>query len=186
MEAALGFARDRIVAVRVLESLANDSSAPIEQPARIPWAIETASWRSFPRITAFVYRELQSTGAMTLLGSVELRRMLAEHYQQVEHDARVGEDLSGHRRFEAATAGLLTVDELIAVEKASGESFELQISPERARALAAAFAQRHLAIAELPGLAQHHTFNLRVIGDMQRRAGELMELIEHLEGEAGR
>lgn len=44
---------------------------------------------------------------MILLQSVELRRMLAEHYQQIEHDARVGEDLSAQRRFEPATAGLL-------------------------------------------------------------------------------
>lgn len=185
MKSALGYARDRVLAVRLLERLADDPSAAIDQPAKVSWAIETASWRSFPRITAFVYRELQSTGAMTLLRSVELRRMLAEHYQQSEREARVGEDLNAQRRFDAATAGLLAVDELIALENAAGKWAELHMTPQRARAVAGGFAARSDAIAELPGLAQHHTFNQRVIGDMQRRADRLISRIDRLLADGG-
>ena len=61
MDAALRYANQRIEAVRLLERLVADPALATEEPARVPWAVETASWRSFPQIGAFVYGELQST-----------------------------------------------------------------------------------------------------------------------------
>ena len=143
----------------------------------MPWAVETATWRSFPQINAFVYHELQSTGRLTLLSSNRRRRSLAEHYAALQHDARVGEDLTAQYRFDAAVAGLLNIDELEAMERVAGDYRQLNIAPQRALAVAQAFGQRPAALAELPGLVQHHLFNLRVIGQMRQRADEIIAQI---------
>lgn len=178
MDSAGHFATRRIEAVRLLDRLAADPASAREQPARMPWALETASWRSFPQINAFVYGELQSTGRLTLIRSEPLRRRLAEHYTALQHDARVGQDLSAQQRFDAQVAGLLSIDELAAIEQTSGRWEHLAVSEQRALAIAEALAQRPQALAELPGIVQHHTFNLRVIADMQRRADALITLID--------
>lgn len=180
MEAAERYARSRIEAARLLELLAADPQTGAAHPNRVPWAIETATWRSFPQINAFVYRELQSTGRLVVLRSESLRRRLAEHYTSLQHDARVGEDLTAQQRFDAATTGLLTIDELEAVEKVAGRYEQLEIAPARAVAIARSFRQRPVAVAELGGLIQHHTFNLRVISQMRLRADSLIMEIDSL------
>ena len=181
MDAAEHFANARIEAARLLGRLTEEPSLAAEQPARMPWAVETASWRSFPKINAYVYHELQSTGRFALIRSEKLRRKLAEHYAAFEHDARVGEDLSAQKRFDAATAGLLSIDELEAVERATGDFHQLRMTPERATDVARAFIARPAAIAELPGLVQHHTFNLRVISQMRSRADQIIQQIDSLD-----
>lgn len=180
MSDAEDFARDRIDAARLLDRVAANPAASAENPRRVIWAIETASWRSFPQINAFVYRELQSSGRLALLRSEPLRRSLAEHYTALQHDARVGEDLTTQQRFEAAVAGLLSVDELAAMEQNAGDVERVKVTPERALSLAKGLAGRPSALAELPGLVQHHIFNLRVIGQMKQRAGSIIGEIDTL------
>ena len=178
MQAAEEYANARIEAVRLLDRLVANPSIALETPAKVPWAVETASWRSFPQINAFVYHELQSTGRLTLLRSERLRRNLAEHYAALQHDARVGEDRTDEQRFDAAVAGLLNLNELESLERAAGNYRELSVTPERALAVAQGFAQRPAAVAELAGLLQHHTFNLRVIAQMRKRADDIIAQIE--------
>ncbi len=180
MDAAERYANTRIEAARLLSRLVLNPAQPIEQPARVPWAIETASWRSFPRINAYVYGELQSSGRLVLIHSEKVRRSLAEHYTALQHDARVGEDLASQQRFDAATAGLLSVDELEALERVAGDYRQFEIAADRALALARSFSRRPAAIAELPSLVQHHTFNLRVIREMQQRADVIIHEIDAL------
>ncbi|MDX1625287.1 MAG: hypothetical protein R3323_02130 [Wenzhouxiangellaceae bacterium] len=183
MAATLRSNDNRIDAVRRLEAFARNPELAAETPSVVPWAIETVSWRAFPNINAFVFRELQSTGRLTLIRSVGLRRALAEHYAEIEHDARVGEDLSAQRRYEAAVAGLATTDELLAVENAASIA-AIEIAPERALEMVEALIARPAALAELPTLAQHHAFNRRAIDDMQARTDALIEQIRLLLGQA--
>ena len=180
MQAAEQYARSRIEAARLLGRLIDDPALAAEQPNRVPWALETATWRSFPQINALVYRELQSTGRLVLLRSVPLRRSLAEHYTALQHDARVGEDLTAQQRFDGAVAGLLTMDELEAVERFSGDYEQLTMDPERAVEVVRALSERPAAIAELAGLVQHHTFNLRVISLARSRTRAMMQQIDSL------
>ena len=178
MDAADGYAKRRIDAARLLNAIVSDPAVAVAEPVQVVRAIETASWRSFPRINAFVYGELQSSGRLALIRSESLRRSLAEHYTALQHDARVGEDLSAQHRFDAATSGLLNIDELEALERGSGDPDLLQATPARALMLARAFSQRPAAIAELPSLVQHHTFNLRVIRQMRERSDAIIRQID--------
>lgn len=178
MDAAERYANARIEAARLLGRLVLDPALAGEPPTRVPWAIETASWRSFPRINAYVYSELQSSGRLVLIRSTRLRRSLAEHYTALEHDARVGEDLAAQQRFDAVTAGVLGIDELEAVEQVGGDHRQIRMTAERALELARDFSRRPDAVAELPGLVQHHTFNLRAIREMRQRNDALIQEID--------
>jgi hypothetical protein len=180
MDAAERYAQERIGAARLLGRLLEDPTFAAKEPARVPWALETATWRTFPQINAFVYRELQSTGRFVLIRAEPLRRNLTEHYTTLQIDARVGDDLLAEQRFDAAVAGLLDIDELEAIEKVEGDHAKIAMAPERALALARALAERPPAIAELPSLVQHHTFNLRVIRQMRDRADAIIRQIDVL------
>lgn len=172
------FARNRLDAVALLEDMADGAVAQGTDPRRIPWAIETASWRSFPKTNAYVVTELQASGQMGLLRSVALRNALADHYAQIAHFGRVAEDLSAQQRYDAAVAGLLTTDELAALEKTGGEVGVMATDRVRADAIVKQFSGRDPALRELPGMAQHHLFNLRVMAEMDERIDRLLAIID--------
>ena len=180
MDTALGYVGDRIQAVRLLEKLVKDSSNEGISYGSLPWAIETATWRSFPQIASFVYRELQSTGNLALIQAESLRRNLAGHYTLLQNDAQIGLDQDIQHLFNRKTAGLLTSDELIEVENAGSANHTANISPARALEIAEAFSQNQEAIAILPSLLHHHTFIEKVIIQAKQRTQKLILQIDEL------
>ncbi len=180
MDTALGYVGDRIQAVRLLEKLVKDSSNEGISYGSLPWAIETATWRSFPQIASFVYRELQSTGNIALIQAESLRRNLAGHYTLLQNDAQIGLDQDIQHLFNRKTAGLLTSDELIEVENAGSANHTANISPARALEIAEAFSQNQEAIAILPSLLHHHTFIEKVIIQAKQRTQKLILQIDEL------
>ena len=109
-----------------------------------------------------------------------MRENLAEHYALLQHSARVGFDREAQNGFDTQTVGMLGIDELIALENSSGDWEGLQVTAARAQDIAVAFRNRAQAIALLPSLAQHHTFNGRVISQAQLRATAIIEQINEL------
>lgn len=176
MADAARFAESRLQAAELLESIASGEGPPDHSRARLVWAVETVTWRSFPQINAFVWGELQSTGRLSLIRSEALRRTVAEHYTALEHDSRVGEDLSAQHSFERGIAGVLTLEEQVAVESAAGGDTGLPDDRARALAIVTAVRGRPQALRELPNIAQHHVFNLRVISEMRARGRRIIEL----------
>lgn len=185
VDAAEGWAKARLSAVRKLDALIAAPELAREDPSIVPWAVETATWRSFPTVSAFVYEELQDTGQMRLISSFRLRKQLADHYGRIANDARVGEERLAEERFDASAAGLLTTRELLELEQQDGERRLLRISPDRAVSIARELAQRSDAIRELPSVGQHHQFNLRVLGEMRVRIRALQSLIESEQARLG-
>ena len=180
MDTALGYVNDRIQAVRLLEKLVKDSSNEGISYGSLPWAIETATWRSFPQIASFVYRELQSTGNLALIQAESLRRNLAGHYTLLQNDAQIGLDLDKQHLFDRKTAGLLTSDELIEVENTGSANQIANISPARALEIAEAFSQNQDAVAILPSLLHHHAFVEKVILQAKQRTHNLILQIDQL------
>ena len=171
------FARNRLEAVALLEDMADGAIGDVD-PRRVPWAVETASWRSFPKTTAYVVSELRTSGQLGIIRSVELRQGLADHYAQIEHFGRVADDLSAQLRYDAAVAGLLNARELAALEDTGGDFDGLSIDQARAGEIVGGFALIDSAHRELPGMAQHHLFNLRVMAEMDERIDALLALIK--------
>jgi len=180
MDTALGYVSDRLQAVRLLEVLVEDPTNDVNSSGFLPWAIETATWRSFPQIASFVYRELQSTGNLALIQTESLRRDLAGHYNLLQNDALTGLDLNMQHLFNGLTAGLLTSDELIEVENTGSAKHPAEISTARAMEIAEAFIQTKGAIAILPNLVHHHAFIKKVIIQAKDRTRILIEQIDEL------
>lgn len=180
MDQALDNAQNRIQAVKFLDQAINDSSIVIDSPVNLPWALETATWRSFPQINAFVFGELQSSGNLTLIRSESLRRNLTNHYTTLQHYSHVGMDLQAQHQFEQATAGILSIDELVAVENNSWTSDSYSISEARALDIVDDFSRKESAIALLPSLVQHHTFNMKVMYESKERVQGIVVQIDAL------
>ena len=126
-ESAIGYAESRIASARLLEAALTDNAVAAAQPVAILEAIEKVAWRSYPQINGFVYSELQSTGNLALIRSQSLRQAVAEYYADIAHSGRVGLDLNLQHRFEYETAGILTLDELLAIEMSAGGGEPLSV-----------------------------------------------------------
>ena len=180
MDARVVFANSRIEAARLLDRVAKDPALDAVEMKQLPWALRTVTWRSFPQIDGFVYRELQSSGNLALIRSDALRRHLAEHYTSLENYAQVGSDLEAQHLFERNTIGLLTIDEMVAVEQGSWREAIAPTPAERAHEIARGFRERKEAIGLLANVVQHHTFNIKVISAMQEQGTAIMKEIDGL------
>lgn len=177
---------DRLEAVALLDRVANNPSAALQDARSIVCALATVSWGSFPSVHNISYLELQNTGRTSLIRSIALRRALAQHYATLTDFAPPGLDRTGGDRFDREAAGLLSISEAKAIERADGDCARMTaVTPERARFLAREWAKRREAVDELPSLAEHHEFNLRVIEGMQSGIDALIRLIDQQLGENG-
>jgi hypothetical protein len=180
MDAALRFAEARLSNVLLLEQALLDSSVALERPGAVAAAVETATWRSFPQINAFVYSELQSTGNLGLIRSDTLRRALADHYSAIRHHERVGLDLTIQHHFDRLTAGILTTAELMEIERGSWSDATSEVTSERALEIVQELSGRQGAKALLPNIAQHHVFNQKVVELARSQAQKIVALIDSL------
>lgn len=176
----VGFAERRIAAVRLLEDVAANPQVAIEQPDAVAQALERATWRSFPHISAFVYTELQNTGNLSLIRSVELRRGLADYYASLQFESRIGLDLDLQHLFDRLTAGILSTDEIFDIEQRGSSRLENEIHPDRALEIAQEFAARQGAVDLLPNIAQHHLFNKKAAEASRNKAQQLISTIDSL------
>lgn len=176
-------ADQRIAHIQLLERVLSDKQIAIKRPNDLAWALERATWRSFPQISAYVYTELLSTGNLSLIRSDDLRQGLAEYYSSIRHEAAIGRDLEIQNLFTRLTAGILSTAELFDIQENSLEQRTIEISPERALEIATDFSGRQGAAYLLPSLAQHHAFTKFVVkqscDSAQRLVGKLDSLIEN-------
>jgi hypothetical protein len=180
MDDALDYADSRITAARLLADAVSAKGEAENDPA-LAWALETASWRSYPTLPAFVYSELLNSGNLALIESERLRRTLAEHYANLNHYARVGTDRDVQIHFDRATAGILSAEELTGVEQSSWQNKGYAVSASRALEIAAELKDRPRAVALVPSIIQHHEFNKRVIRQARTSAQGIIEQIEDLQ-----
>ena len=180
MDEAYAYGQSRIDAAMLLEVIVANPSVAEEQSSALPRALETVSWRSFPQIDAFVYGELQSSGKLSLIRSVSLRRDLANHYTSVRNYSRVGLDLDIQHQFDRLTAGILTSEELRAIEDESWNETSYSTSTDRAAEIADELVIRQGAIDLIPNMVQHHVFNQKVISIIRGQAVKIIEQIDLL------
>ena len=180
LDDATEYAQDRIAAALLLEKIASDPAVAIDNPGALAKALETASWRSFPSLNAFVYSELQNSGKLALIRSDKLRRVLAEHYASFHDSSRVGLDRDVQRQFDRHTAGILTSEELRNIEEGSWQGIPVVVSAGRAAEIAKQLVSRPEAVDLIPSIVQHHVFNIKAIEQTRNSAVDLIEQIDQL------
>lgn len=180
MDDAMGYAEARIAAALLIEDIASNPSAAMDNRGALAGALETASWLSFPNLDAFVYSELQNSGKLALIQSDELRRALAEHYAFFNHHARIGLNRDVQTQFDRHAAGILSSEELRTIEELTWQDIPYAISAERAVEIAEQLAIRPKAIALIPSIVQHHVFNRRVIEQTRISALDIIEQIDQI------
>ena len=180
LDAAYRFAQSRIDAALVLEEIAANPSVARERPSAVASALETVTWRSFPQIEAFLYSELQNSGKLAVIRSESLRRNLANHYTSIRNYSRAGLDRDASTQFERLTAGILTTDELRAIEDQSWSGESRAATPDRAAEITDELLKRQGAIEWIPNIAQHHVFNQKVILESRDQATEIIAQIDSL------
>jgi hypothetical protein len=152
-------------------TIARDPAAVTGQSREFVVALEQVTWRNFPIVTAFTYNELQNSGRMVLISDERLRRALADYYSYMGDTAELGFAEPKGNRFDALTSGLLTGDQLSAIE--DPEQFPIEILTEDALGIAMDFATR----TEAHGwLARHQQYEVL----MRTRAGEFIDRAEIL------
>ena len=180
MTNGIGFADTRIAAVRLLEEVAANPKIATEKPNDLARAVERVTWRSFPHINAYVYTELQTTGNLSLIKSEALRRDLAEYYSYVLFESTIALNLEIENLFTRLTAGILSTEELVDIEENEWSQRQIEVLPFRALEIARDFAARQNAVDLLPSIAQHHTFNKKVIEASRDRAQQLVVALDAL------
>jgi len=189
MDNATRYADARLASVLLLEEAIANPSIVADRYANLPVALEKATWRSFPQINAFVYTELQSSGNLALIESVELRRALANYYSSFRNSALVAQNLNLQNQFDRLTAGILTTAELTSIEDGSwsddSKNISVEISVERAARILEALKDRQDAVDLLPSIAQQHVFNKKVIQSGRTQALSIIEQIDGLLADFG-
>ena len=167
---------ERLSQIQLLTDAIDDPRVAGAHPSDFVHAIEQVTWRSVPTITTNTYDELQSTGRMALLRPEGLRNSLAEYYRFITDQRRLGLGEDDQDRFRLETLGLLSGEQLSAIEDAS--SYDLDVSSEEAMEIAKGFASRGAAHPWLSRLMKYQVLMRRLALEFDARAGVLITEIE--------
>jgi len=179
-------ANARMRQVKLLLDGIADSEVAASQPNQFVEAVEKASWVSYRHITPNAYAELVSTGRTTLIRSESLRDALAEYYARIDFWEGVLNEGSLEREFSIASAGVLNIDFLAAIE-ASGPPQgipDLGVDVGDAIAISEELNSRTQVTRLLPVIYKNHYTVTIAIAEHRKRNEALQTAIEeYLNGE---
>ncbi len=92
--------------IDLLERVAMDPSVATTDPSGFLKGLEEVTWRNFPSVTAYSFKELQNSGGIPPLISGDFRRELADYYAYMEDTAELGFAEPLRNQFHELTAGL--------------------------------------------------------------------------------
>ncbi len=173
------FADEREEQIRFLMSLADDPDIAEANPNRTIILLEKASWESYLPIGPRTYEELLSSGRTTLIRDEELRDALGDYYRQIERWDVILETQHILDQYRFATAGLLSGDHLIAIEKSTSGNFQFpDIDPEVAVEAARRFSKNDEAIRWLPQMLHYHALVEAIVKVHEEAARAMIAKIE--------
>lgn len=170
----------RLGQIDLLARVALDPRVAATDPSGFITALEQVTWRNFPIVTAYSYKELQSLGGAASLASGDFQRDLADYYAYMEDVGNLGFAEPLRNKFDELTAGLLSGEQLGAIEDPI--RFDTEVSAEEALTVAREFALRKEAHEWLPRYQQYEAL-MRVSAEaLIRREDMLIARIDRLAG----
>ena len=174
-------ADQRIEQIRFLESIAREPKVAGANPNRTLFVLEQASWESYLPVTPRTYEELQSSGLTTLIRDHGLRDAFAQYYRLIGRWDVILELDNAREYFKVATAGLLSGDQLVAIETNSEMTPPLpDPDPELAIQLARQFSRNEEAVRWLPQMLVYHVLVKEVIARHEEAANALIGDIDQV------
>lgn len=170
--------------VTLLLSVSDTSSFSTAQKEKILESIEKVTWRSYMPISRIVYKELQSSGNMTLLQSNALREQLAAYYDEVDHWELVLQSTGPQDAFSRATAGLLTPYIYTDIEKVESMNdtlptgpVHINMDPAKMQSIIDKFASDREAKKWLPKIYHYHIVSGKVIDHLEELSKALITTV---------
>lgn len=180
-EFGLQLTDERIEQIRLLEHAINNPELARNQPGQFIGSVERSTWASSLPVEARTWEELTSSGSTLLISDVALRSGLSDYYRNIRRWDVILADLSARKNFSQATAGLLSADQLIAIEAASNDDSNEQgtiaATSDEAFQIAKNLAGNDEAIRWLPKMIHYHVLAKEVLGKRLQDTENLLALI---------
>lgn len=171
--------------VLLLDAIA-DPEVAARQPVQFIEAVEKAGWQSYRPPTPNAYAELIGTGRTTLIRSESLRDKFSNYYARIDYWKGVLYSASLEREFSIASAGVLKIDFLAAIEKSGPAPGlpELEVDRADAISIAADLKSRTQATRLLPLIYKNHYTVTMAMAEHREQNQELqIEIEKYLKGE---
>jgi len=180
-EFSLKLTDERIHQINLLQKFASDPQLSFENPAEFVSSIERGAWNSLLYIEARTWEELVSSGRTLLIKDIRIRNGIFDYYRSIGRWDAILDDFDARIKFINATAGLLSIEQLTAIEESSMkdkpiESF-LSVNSEDARSLALQLSNNQEARRWLPKMIQYHMLAKKVLEKRIKHAEELLGFI---------
>lgn len=178
-------ADERIEQTRFLEALARDPENVGEDPGSVIFFLEVATWESYLPVVPRTFEELRSSGLTTLIRDHKLRDAFSEYYRQIERWDSILELDKAREYFKVAVAGLLSSDQLVAIEDFTNFGHPM-LNPDATLVIEIArqFSSNEEAIRWLPQMLKYHVLAKMVIAMHKDAAKALIRDIDAaLDGE---
>ena len=171
--------------VLLLDGIA-DPQVAASQPVQFIEAVEKAGWQSYRPLTPNAYAELIGTGRTTLIRSENLRDDFSNYYARIDYWKSVLSGASLEREFSIASAGVLKIDYLAAIEKSGPAPGlpELDVDGGDAISIAEEFKSRTQATRLLPLIYKnHYTVTIAIAEHREQNQALQIAIEKYLKGE---
>lgn len=169
----------RISQVQFLEKVALSSQLAETNPNKTILYLVSASWESYLELGPRTYSEMSSSGKTALIRDINLRKLIADYYRDLNRWAKILDTNQARREYINAIAGLLPSDILMAIEK-NKDNFitENILTMDDALMVAENFSNNRDAVKWLPQMLHYHVLVKKVITKHQTTNKDLIAAID--------
>ena len=180
-----GLSNDRIKQVNILTNVIKNQSPSNEDSTLIIESIEKVTWRSYLPLSKIVYNELLNSGKMSLIQSEELRDLLSNYYVDADHWEMILNLEDAQKMFSHATAGLLSIEILAAIENSSSlrnsnptHKLDIDLEEKDFERIVKEFSTNTEAIKWLPHIYHYHLLADKVITNLSANNETIKKLVQ--------
>ena len=180
-----GLSNNRINQVNILSDVIKNQSQSNENLTLIIESIEKVTWRSYLPLSKIVYNELLNSGKMSLIQSEKLRNSLSNYYADADHWEMILNLEDAQKEFSHATAGLLSIEILTAIENSSSlrntnptHDMDIDLEEKNFDRIVQEFSTKTEAIKWLPQIHHYHVLADKVITNLSAHNETIKKLIQ--------
>lgn len=176
---------DRINQIKILTDVIKNPLLSNENSILIIESIEKVTWRSYLPLSKIVYNELLNSGKMSLIQSEKLRNLLSNYYVDADHWEMILNLEDAQKEFSHATAGLLSIEILTAIENSSSlrntnpkHDMDIDLEEKDFNKIIQEFSTKTEAIKRLPQIHHYHILADKVITNLSAQNETIKKIVQ--------